>query len=359
MFSHDFVGVYDREIDESEWRIDSAADILHGPRSWSHEFGVVLYDSLHEPTELPQTRRRLLDDYRQWHADQPLKIEDDILDNVRPGDMLKAANEANFHALNIAMAHMWTPIIAGEWASRYTPEQLLTRAQETLAYQGLELYRKRIAVGPQYFNPENRKKRASLEGMINEYDAGIAKLEAVKVIRKVMPDLFADLTVIPGPMQFEHGHKPMYNVDFLDTFTYRDKRYVTGTQVKTNIHLSDEDRYDPKRVILLGATEAFDNEMVRQVGSDPADTQLVSWGGLLCAEVARDARSHGPAAIAAPDKVKHKPSSYKADPHIKRMDRYRYYAHELIGPERHHLTDAAHSVLGQLVPKLVEYLPGA
>lgn len=322
MEARQFVSVYPSVIDEDRWRRDSCSELLRPAREWSNAFGAIIHQALRDPDNLPDVDAHFFDRFRTWVDDESPKLAQQLSDETRLEDRPAAANELNTLALTRASLSMWEPLLHGRWDPIAPAEYQITRAQETVALNGVQVSERRQKIATDYYTKWPSRKR-SVEGIMGEFEAEVATLEAVK---QMNADAQARgestmYTVLPAPYQFEHGLNRSHNTDLLVIKRTESDMRVTGIQVKSDVlsttgrapngGITDYLHYDMTRMTMLYAIPDLNSGSEVAIPlSDGKLRQFKMTGAFLCAEVARDAVAHGPVSQIVPIKdghSKHKP----------------------------------------------------
>jgi hypothetical protein len=283
MKAAEFATAYYRNVPESNLQSDNAEIDLSSSRQWSLRFGEMLHDTLEGQHPSSAEFSDTINGYNSWYIGHFDRLAA-AADNSGTEAGYSAANELNFHALNISMLSNWGALlIDGEPEWREARSGAIRLQQDILAARGLSYYVQREAAAGagnnyQYFDEANKRGRGSFEGRANEFDAAIVLLEVMQR-RK-------DLTVLPAPLQFEKfshhtSSETRANIDFI---VLRDDEQVAGIQVKGRVHADDFKKYDSNRVILVDAGNDLGNERSVKTGPRSRDIRLASWGGLICAQ---------------------------------------------------------------------------
>ena len=271
---------------ESHWSNGLPNEDMYPARDWSHRFGQILHDHLNAPNTPIDTAESALEGYAEWvNIDFPKLQERLMIQGESQEIRAKAQNELNFHNLNRTMADMWNPVVSGGWKEISTTEResIINELQDLLALTALHFYARREKASIAYFDQSTALSRASFEGVVNEYDAAVVLLEVVKKR--------PDLTVVPAPLQFEHGDKSL-NADFV---VISQEGKAVGVQVKSSVKNGDVVNYDPKRIVLVDGRIDFGNELARRTNPRQSDREIVTWAGLICmSRVAYSIKPYGP-----------------------------------------------------------------
>lgn len=286
MHSAEFVTPYRRTIPEHELHRQPMADALQTARFWDHAYGEVLHDRLSsgKPVNVDHYSDR---SYPDFCIDELPHIPTAI--NRAPEsieDKYRLLGEMTFHIMNNAMHPMWFPLFEDSQIMQTPSERLryLSYAQSIIALQGLSYYVQRESLagkrsGYAYFDTDHEYQRKYTEGLTNELDAGLILLEAIKP--------FSDLTVVPGPRQFESDGKR--NVPYAADFVVvSSENKAVGVQVKSFIASQNQiDDYDRSRIMLIDGRVDLGNSRVARTKQESSHVRKVSWGGVLSAHFAR------------------------------------------------------------------------
>ena len=264
---------------------------------YSEFFGHLLHDMLsgeRPPSEVLTSLSDQLDDYISFVygdlRDYEIKLTEQGKDYS-----YRRLNQFNFHWLNIAMIGMWDILTKSNTMTEQRRLEIIRNTQDMLAYDGCRLYawKDRLADKTNqfaYFGEDFAKIRASVEGRLNERDAGIVLLD----IAAANPGL----VVVPGPRQFERlsdsvtNDGQSRNADFVVVDTIADR--AIGVQMKS--HFDSEEKlqeYDPEFIVCLDGRIDLDNHLTTRTTHDSTIHSFVSWAGLVTADHMRKLRVIG------------------------------------------------------------------
>lgn len=286
MNSAEFVVPYRRTVPEQEYTYRPTAPGMEEARFWDNAYGEVLHDRLSSgsPVNVDQYGDISYPEFCMQHLP---KIPNAInKTSTSVDDKYRMLGEMTFHFMNNAMHPLWFPLFEDNTLLNSPTERLryLSYSQSLIALHGLSYFVQREKLsgkraGYAYFDTEHEYQRRYTEGLTNELDAGLVIIEAIKP--------FSDLTVVPGPGQFEHDgtrNKP-YAADFV---VVSSENKAIGVQVKSFITDQEKaDQYDPSRIVLIDGRVDLGNSRVLRTKQESSHVRSVSWGGVLCAQFAR------------------------------------------------------------------------
>lgn len=286
MQSQEFIQPYRRSIPDHGLHVGEYREALYEGREWARNYGQALYDNLSGVDVNPEQYEG---NYLSWVYDSlPTAVEG--LGGFDTPQQQRALRELSFHDINAAMYPMWFPVINnGNWQS-YLGDRAsaINLSQNKLALGGLHYYlsRENIAgkqAGYAYFDKDNEAVRHHIEGIANEYDAGVVLMEAIKP--------YPDLTVVPGPPQFEHDmDRSHVAADYVVVST---EGKAVGVQVKSSVSKDQLDHYDPSRIMLIDASADFGNSRVLRTKQESSQLKRVGWAGVICAQRVSGIKTHG------------------------------------------------------------------
>lgn len=287
MEAKQFAQVYRSELSERRRQYGVLPELMYEAREWSYHFGQILHRHLAAPSVPQVEATEVLPDYNNWLLRKFPPLEASLVSR-QSEESNKAFSELGFHRLNVAMQSLWYPVLNGGWNNDRAGRDLHIRnTQDLLALNGLRYYLAReeaatMQANYAYFAEQHKEFSRRVEGALNELDAAIILTE---VIRKR-----PDLTVVPGPVQFEHGLRSRHNVDFLIT---SEQGTAVGIQVKSKVFEEHREHYDTERIVLLDAGADFGNVRARRIKPGSSRTRQVSWAGMICASRVGAIPSHG------------------------------------------------------------------
>lgn len=291
MLSTEFVEPYRRSIPDAALHKFGHREIMDEARYWDNAYGEVLHDYLQ--TGQPVNTDGYHGDYLQFSHGKLATIPYEIAaTEIDEGKQEQLYSELPFHFSNSALYPMWFPLQGeGTWKSFLGErKEAISFAQDSLAFEGLSLYiRREQAAGAkgkyEYFGPDYEMGRRYLEGIGSELDAALVALEAIKP--------FSDLTLVPGPRQFESDGARTKNIaaDFVVVST---EGKSVGIQVKSSIYSQEKvDRYDPSRIVMIDARTDLGDRKTLRTQQESTKMRTVTWAGTLCALRATHVKFHG------------------------------------------------------------------
>lgn len=286
MNSAEFVTPYRRSVPEHELHRGPVVAGMETARFWDNAYGEVLHDRLSsgKPVNVDQYNDR---SYPLFCLDE-LPYLPTAINNaaISLDEKHRLLGDMTFHVMNNAMHPLWFPLFEDQNLIDNPTERLryISYSQSLIALHGLSYYVQREVLagkrsGYAYFDTEHEYQRKYTEGLTNELDAGLVLLEAIKP--------YPDLTVVPGPRQFESDGKRNvpYAADFVVVST---ENKAVGVQVKSFISSQDQiEDYDRSRIMLIDGSVDLGNSRVARTKQESSHTRKVSWGGVLSAHFAR------------------------------------------------------------------------
>jgi len=277
MNSAAFVAAYPFNAPRATMEGQPLPELMRDSRALAQRFGQVLHTYLLHPGKPVSEIPGVVTDYVDWLNTGfiPLLSKLNATDSPEGNHAL---NELNFHSLNMCMGLMWLPMHEGNWT--LNPKErcvAISHTQDILAIRGLNAYWQREQISGikqdyAYFSDKNNERRATFEGVLNEFDAAIVLLEVIK--RR------PDLTVLPAPLQFEKSrHKTA--VDFVVVSI---AGQAIGVQMKSLLLSGTKDTYDSDRVVCLDAKIDFGNVLARRTTPGKSHVKQVGWAGIICAQ---------------------------------------------------------------------------
>lgn len=216
---------------------------LEAADQYSDKLASMLLTRLNNPDRFyrPDSVYQYLSQYNHWvsTALRPFVI-DEVLP-VKSARSNKLANRLNSHLLNQSFIGYWQSFLQGSRPEEH--RRVAREAQDSLAAFSLIFQHHRTKLGEDYYNedPASTQKRASLEGIIGEYDAGIILLE----IAKKNPAL----VILPSSSFFEHQRGSSRNADFI--LMDIEKQQAIGGQAKNSVKNPAFKHYDPDYIFLI------------------------------------------------------------------------------------------------------------
>lgn len=259
----------------------------------SSQFGETLHNYLtdNDPTTLnKEESTEVILDYKKWG----MTVMPDLYEAVGRIENEEASRNmtrGNFHTLNLGMANMWRPIFESGWHNQAARIEAINSAQDLLAFHGMAHYaeRERLAnkassnTHTTFFSPGYQSYRGWFNGLVNEIDTAIVLLEAIKD--------HPDVTVVPGPPQFEDSGRQT-NADFLVIDTT--KREAIGVQTKATVSSEQHDAYDPNYIVMIDGAIDLGNSMAKRTMRNHSYKAIISWPGLISVHRMRMLPVHGP-----------------------------------------------------------------
>lgn len=216
---------------------------LEAADQYSDKLASMLLTRLNNPDRFyrPDSVYQYLSQYNHWVS---TALRPFVIDEVLPVKSARSnsiANRLNSHLLNQSFIGYWQSFLQGSRPEEH--RRVAREAQDSLAASSFIFQYHRNKLGDNYYDkdPVSTRKRASLEGIIGEYDAGIVLLE----IAKKNPAL----AVLPGPSFFEHHKGSSRNADFILIDT--DKHQAIGGQAKNSVKNPVFEHYDPDYIFLI------------------------------------------------------------------------------------------------------------
>lgn len=288
MHCEDFAGLYEPVIPDSTRRQDAFSDTLAASRDWSHQFGQILHNYLLTGQTEPDSNLRMVERYVNWQLTSFPANYQCVYNAPDSSDKYSAMTELFGQWLQGQMLRLWQPILNGRQHNAANHASAIQTTKEAVAFAGLAIYRERenaasAQAGYRYFDADQTMRRGIVEGALTEFDAAIVLAHSIRKLPQ--------LTVVPGPMQFEHGRCRGNNADFVVIDTA--ERQAIGVQVKTAVRQEDSDKYNGDAIVLVSGTEDFGNQLAKRTRRTSSALRSVNWAGLICAHIVTQTTAHG------------------------------------------------------------------
>lgn len=266
---------------------DGNFDTLYSSsHAWSKIFGSLLLNHLMGTEDKANPGLgQVIESYQKWDASVFSSIlstahnwtkemsSDAHSEEYREATRLR--QNASFHEINRNHLEQWFVLLNGG-----EPAAIRLAAQDSkflLAVIGSHYAHQRDKEiqehdAPNWFSKERFTDRSSLEGFLNEVDAGI-----------VLNDLAArsdhEWLCLPAPYQFEseafaQNGALSANADFI--IVDPTKSRVVGVQIKSSVRASTVSEYDPERIVLIDGRMDLGNEASMRTERHSSDTRVVS-----------------------------------------------------------------------------------
>jgi hypothetical protein len=285
MRATEFVTAYANRLDPDQIHAGPHSTYIRDAQAWSYRFGLLLHATLSETTPPADAMdRKGLDDYKHWMAFNWARLRWRGEDAPEE-DCLRVFSETTFHHMNWHTTGIWKAILAGGWTPKER-QAALTDAREGIAAEGVALFKARegevTANGsPELFTKENKGFFGAFNGALQAFDSGVV-LTGIAARRAKRDPGFM---FVPAPLQFERGLHSQYNSNFI---AFRLGEQAIGIQTKSSVHSTAVHQYDPSRVVLLDGQVDFDNVRALRTSTQSSHQQVVSWSGMVCAEILKN-----------------------------------------------------------------------
>ena len=286
-----FVEAYPRTFPLYEELLGQPPDTLSPEQTamaWGYRFGKLLHDGLSgRERDVFATHQEFIN-YARWSAAAPtLDSQLALYGGTAPeAAQFGDRNRLNFHSLNRSLLAFWSPLIDAPWAEpQCSHSYLLQLAQDALTFEACCYFLDREEVVKQgggthaLFEPTVVRKNEQATGVIQEFDAAIMILEAMR--RKF---LGPNTVVVPAPPQFALTDVNLdVNLIVVDT----ERRHAVGIQVESQMASKPKGRdirqADAERVVFIDGNVDLNN--VRWIRHNRASSreQPTAWPGIIAA----------------------------------------------------------------------------